>query len=256
LDERELRKMRQFYFLFPIRDALRPELTWSHYRLLLRIEHQVAREYYLKEAADEGWGTRLLERNIQNLYFERIIANQPQKLSPPTPTRSQVIEPESLIKDPYLFDFLGLAIPTGLSESELEQALIGKIQHLLLEMGRGFSFVARQLCINTETKRYYLDLVFYNYLLKCFFIADLKIGELTHQDIGQMDMYLRMFEELKKIPGDNPTIGIILCTEKDDTLVKYSVLEENKQLFASTYRLVLPSEEEFRQQLNLVNKDR
>ncbi len=250
LDERELRKMRQFYFLFPIRDALRPELSWSHYRLLLRVEHEGARNYYLHQAADHAWSTRLLEKYIQKAYYERSLANQSNAphVSPTT------ISPESLVKDPYLFDFLGLDLPLSLTEGELETALIGKIQHLLLEMGSGFAFVARQLCIKTDTSRYYIDLVFYNIILKCYVIADLKLGALTHQDIGQMDMYLRMFEDLKKIPGDNPTIGIILCTEKDDTLVKYSVLDENKQLFASRYRLMLPSEEEITQQLRKLNK--
>jgi predicted nuclease of restriction endonuclease-like (RecB) superfamily len=245
LDERELRKMRQFYVLFPIRDAVRPELTWSHYRILLRIEHQGARNYYLHEAASNAWSTRLLEKNVQGAYYERIISHQGQDLAKPAPGRAEPTthQPESLIKDPYLFNFLDLPYPASFSESDLETALLGKIQHFLMEMGSGFAFVARQYSISTETRRYYLDLVFYNYLLKCFFIADLKVGPLTHQDIGQMDMYRRMFDDLKRIPGDNPTIGIILCSEKDETLVKYSGLDENKHLFASRYKLVLPTEE-------------
>lgn len=164
------------------------------------------------------------------------------------------IRPELLIKDPYLFNFLDLPYPESMSESDLETALIAKIQHFLMEMGSGFAFVARQYCVTTDTRRYYLDLVFYNYLLKCFFIADLKVGPLSHQDIGQMDMYRRMFDDLKRIPGDNPTIGIILCTEKDDTLVKYSGLDENKHLFASRYQLVLPTEEELSDQLKKITQ--
>jgi predicted nuclease of restriction endonuclease-like (RecB) superfamily len=255
LDERELRKMRQFYTLFPIRDAVRPELTWSHYRILLRIEHEGARNYYLQEAARNAWGTRLLERNVQSAYYERIISHQVQAPSAPVPDkRHPPIKPEFLIKDPYLFNFLDLPYPASMSESDLETALIGKIQQLLMEMGSGFAFVARQYCVTTDTRRYYLDLVFYNYLLKSFFIADLKIGPLTHQDIGQMDMYRRMFDDLKRIPGDNPTIGIILCTEKDDTLVKYSGLDENKHLFASRYQLVLPTEKELSDELKKITQ--
>nr|WP_246485051.1 DUF1016 domain-containing protein [Chitinophaga qingshengii] len=154
-----------------------------------------------------------------------------------------------MIKNPYVLEFLGLQWPTGYSEIEIESAIINNLQSFLLELGKGFSFVGRQYRIKTDTKVFYIDLVFYNYILKCFVLIDLKINELTHQDIGQMDMYVRMFEDLKKTEGDNPTIGIILCAEKDHTIVKYSILEENKQLFASKYRLVLPTEEELRAEL-------
>jgi predicted nuclease of restriction endonuclease-like (RecB) superfamily len=260
LDERELRRMRQLFFAFPTQDTLRPELTWSHYRLLLRIENDAARSYYLAEAADQTWSIRLLERNIQSNYYERIVANR-TKAIPASPSTIQssfsnnphtdpaALSPADLIKDPFILEFLGLDMPAGFSESELESAILSNIHNFLLEMGKGFAFVARQYGIKTDTRQYYIDLVFYNYFLKAFVLAELKLGSLTHQDIGQMDMYVRMFEALKKIPGDNPTIGIILCAEKDDTLVKYSVMEENKHLFASRYKLVLPSEEELSREI-------
>lgn len=241
-DDRELRKIRQFYLLFPIRDALRPELTWTHYRLLLRVEHPQARSYYLHECADQNWGTRQLERNIQSLYYERLLSTQKPSAVPPNPVAP--FQPADLIKDPYVLEFLSLQMPIQFSESELEQAILSKLQQMLLELGKGFAFVGRQYQIKTETKHFYIDLVFYNYLLKCFVLADLKISELSHQDIGQMQMYVRMFDDLRKNPDDNPTIGIILCSEKDATVVKYSVLDDSQYIFASQYRLVLPSEDE------------
>jgi predicted nuclease of restriction endonuclease-like (RecB) superfamily len=246
-DERELRRMRQFFLAFPIRGTMRPELTWSHYRLLLRVENAQARTYYMNEAADQGWVTRTLDRNIGSLYFERIVAHhRPTTLSRPVGKLSV----DDLIKDPYVLEFLKLDIPTEFSESELESAILSKLQHFLVEMGKGFAFVGRQYSIKTDTAQYYIDLVFYNILLRAYILVDLKIAPLSHQDIGQMDMYVRMFEDLRKGASDNPTIGIILCTEKDATLVKYSVLEENRQLFASTYQLLLPTEEELMQEIN------
>jgi predicted nuclease of restriction endonuclease-like (RecB) superfamily len=253
LDERELRRIRQFYQLFPDRGDLRAELTWTHYRYLLRIENPRARAYYLREAAEQSWGTRELDRNIQSGYYERLVISRQPPTDQGTDPPNSLVTPGHLIKDPYILEFLGANVPPGFSENDLETAILANLQHFLLEMGNGFAFVARQMCIKTDTRRYYLDLVFYNYILKCFTICDLKIGELSHQDIGQMDMYLRMFDDLKKLPADNPTIGIILCTEKDDTLVKYSVLDENKQLFASRYKLFLPSEDELSRELRKLN---
>jgi len=248
LDERELRRMRQFYFCFPNRGALRPELTWTHYTYLIRIEDPRVRAYYLKEAADQSWGTRQLERNINSLYYEllRSSKHDPDLLNKGI---GDTLNPDHFVKDTYIMEFLGLDVPARFSESDLETAILSNLQHVLLELGRGFAFVGRQYCIKTDTRQYYIDLVFYNIFLKCYCLIDLKISALSHQDIGQMDMYVRMWEDLKKVPGDNPTMGIILCTEKDTTLVKYSVLEENKQLFASSYRLVLPTEEEFSDEL-------
>ena len=240
LDERELRRCRQFFTLFPIRDALRPELTWTHYRLLIRIEDTAARQYYLEEAASHGWGTRQLERNIQSGYYQRLLIHR--EALPASPAAP--LSPLDLVKDPYVLEFLQVDIPSGYSENDLENAILAKLHDFLQEMGKGFAFVGRQYCLKTDTKSFFIDLVFYNYLLKFFLLVDLKINELSHQDIGQMDMYVRMFEDLRKLPGDNPTIGIILCSEKDSTLVKYSVLNESTQLFASKYRLVLPTEQE------------
>ncbi|WP_212005199.1 YhcG family protein [Chitinophaga sp. HK235] len=248
-DERELRRMRQFFLTFPIRDALRPELSWTHYRILLRVESPTARDYYVTEVAAQSWSTRQLERNINTLYYERLLSTQNKRAALIDEQDMEKISSSDIIKNPYVLEFLGMQWPTGYSESEIESAIINNLQSFLLELGKGFSFVGRQYRIKTDTKVFYIDLVFYNYILKCFVLIDLKINELTHQDIGQMDMYVRMFEDLKKTEGDNPTIGIILCAEKDHTIVKYSILEENKQLFASKYRLVLPTEEELRAEL-------
>jgi predicted nuclease of restriction endonuclease-like (RecB) superfamily len=206
----------------------------------------------MKEAADQNWSTRALERQINSLYYERLLMSH-DKASLVDEMREMTIPlapaPQDFIKDPYVLEFLGLQDRPGFRESDLEQAIIGKLQAFMLELGKGFAFVARQQRISTETKDFFLDLVFYNYILKCFVIIDLKTGELTHQDIGQMDMYVRLYEDRVKGEGDNPTVGIILCTEKDHTVVKYSVLNESRQLFASKYRLYLPSEEALRAEI-------
>ena len=245
--EQSLRNMRQFFLSIPIRSALRSELTWTHYKALIRVERPEARSWYLNEAADQNWSTRALERQINSLYYERMLMSRDK-----APVMEEMREktsplahaPEDFIKDPYVLEFLGLKDNPNFRESDLEQAIIGKLQAFMLELGKGFAFVARQQRISTETKDFFVDLVFYNYILKCFVLIDLKTGELTHQDIGQMDMYVRLYEDKYKSPDDNPTIGIILCTEKDHTVVKYSVLNESRQLFASKYRLYLPTEEE------------
>jgi predicted nuclease of restriction endonuclease-like (RecB) superfamily len=254
-DERDLRQMRQFYLCFTNRDIIRPELSWTHYRLLLRVEDPSARAYYAKEAAEQGWGTRHLERNIQTGYFSRLLSTRSAPpASPgqaPDEDRENRFSPANFVKDPFVMEFLGASLPSSFTESDLETALLAQMQRFLLELGNGFAFVGRQVPIRTETRIYYIDLVFYNIILKAYCILELKTGPLTHQDIGQLDMYVRVFEDLKKIPGDNPTIGIILCTDKDETLVKYSVLEENRQLFASRYRLVLPSEDELSRQIEI-----
>ena len=242
-----LENFRYFYLTFPdgLKSyALRRELTWTHYRLIMRVANRPAREYYLREATTQNWSTRQLERNIHSFYYERLLASRNQDEAVAQPDTFEKANPEDFIKDPYIFEFLNLPEPYQTKEKELEAALIGNLQNFLLELGSGFSFVGRQFRVSTETSHFYIDLVFYNYLLKCFVLFDLKTGKLTHQDIGQMDMYVRMFDDLKRVAGDNPTIGIILCTEKNQTVVKYSVLDGSEQLFASQYRLYLPTEEE------------
>lgn len=250
--QRNLRNMRQFYICFPIWQTLSAQLSWSHYTLLLRIENSNAREWYAKESIASNWSVRALERQIGTLYYERIISSkekQPVIVEATNNTRDLLLTPKDIIKDPYVLEFLDLKQNNAFYESDLESALIEKIQEFLLELGRGFAFVARQKRIKTETSDFYIDLVFYNYILKCFVIIDLKSGKLTHQDVGQMDMYVRMYNDLEKAENDNPTIGIILCTDKDNTVVKYSVLNENENLFVSKYQLYLPTEEELRAEI-------
>lgn len=257
--EQNLRNFRQFYIKFPaknqedlIRYTLRSELSWSHYRLIMRVEKPQARSYYMNEAAAQNWSVRALERQINSHYYERILASHGDRkvAAEAKQYTDQLAEkPEDFIKDPYVLEFLNLNPDFSYLEKEIEQALIGKLQQFLLELGKGFSFVARQQRINTETSPFYIDLVFYNYLLKCFVLIDLKTGKLTHQDIGQMDMYMRLYEDKIRTESDNPTIGIILCTEKDETVVKYSILEESRTLFASKYKLYLPTEQELIEEL-------
>ncbi len=233
---------RLFYQKFPeqtILYTLCRELSWSHLRLIMRLESPQAIEYYCKETREQQWTVRQLERNIKSHSYQRLLATQTEPSKP-----SGYSLHLEFIKDPYVLEFLQLPETGPLKESRLEQAIINELQKFLLELGKGFSFVARQMRISTETSHFYIDLVFYNYLLKCFVIIDLKTDKLSHQDIGQMDMYVRMFDDLKRGEDDNPTIGIILCDSKDETIVKYSVLEGSQKLFASKYQRVLPTEEE------------
>lgn len=243
-----LRNFRQFYLTYPdeqICYTLCSKLTWSHNRLIMRIENEKARVYYLHEALAQMWSVRQLERNINTRYYERLLSKPANPNLPATETHT----PSDFIKDPCVLEFLNLPDTAWHTEKALETALIANLQHFLLELGKGFSFVGRQFRISTETTHFCIDLVFYNYLLKCFVLLDLKTGKLTHQDVGQMDMYVRMFDDLKRQPDDNPTVGIILCESKDETVVRYSVLQGNEQLFASKYRLVLPSEQELADEL-------
>lgn len=234
----------------PLFDLISPQLSWTHYRSLLRVENPKAREFYMKEAVENGWSTRALDRQIKSLYYERLLSSQDKKpVVDEMKKKTSALLPEDVLKDPFVLEFLQLKENKKYLENELEQALIDKMNDFLLELGKDFAFVARQKRISTETKHFYIDLVFYNYLLKCFVLIDLKTNELTHQDIGQMDMYMRLYEDKYKAPDDNPTIGIILCTENDQTIVKYSVLSENKNLFASKYKLYLPTEQELIEQL-------
>ena len=256
-DARELRRYRQFYLLFPKWDALRPELTWTHYRTLIRVENERARLYYMNEAALQNWSTRALDSQIERLTYERILSSQNQlivKEAEDAASRQAQLTPADIIKDPYVLDFLGLPSGVNFYEKGLEKALIDNLQQFLLELGRGFSFVSRQYRFKTDNENYYVDLVFYNFILKCFVLIDLKVGKLTYQDIGQMDFYIRYFEENIRTETDNPTIGIVLCTERDNTIVKYSVMNDSNQLFASKYKLYLPTEEELINELETSRK--
>lgn len=237
-DERNLNNMRAFYRSFPIWYSLRSELSWTHYRIIARLDSEEKRNYYINESIEANWNSRELQRQINSLAFERVIKHLPANEKPTI---------ENLLKDPYIFEFLGLAPDLKHTEHTLETAILDHIQKFLLELGKGFAFVYRQQHILTDTSDFFIDLVFYNYILKCFVIIDLKRGQLTHQDIGQLDMYVRMYDDLKRLEDHNPTIGILLCTEKDETIVKYSVLNDQNNLFASKYLIYLPKEEELKQ---------
>jgi len=250
--ETNLRYMRQFYSIFPIRHTLCDELSWSHYRLLMRIDNAPRRDFYHKECVESNWSVRQLERQITTFYYERLLATQKesqeavkgeiQKTEPKT-------DPDYILKDPYILEFLDLKENKKYLESELEQALIDKLQEFILELGKGFSLVARQKRITIEGDHYYVDLVFYNYILKCFVVIDLKTGKLSYQDIGQIDFYVRYFDDQIKQADDNPTLGIILCAQKNETMAKYSVLSDKDNLFASKYMLYLPTEEELKREI-------
>jgi predicted nuclease of restriction endonuclease-like (RecB) superfamily len=250
-DITNLRKMRTFYQAFPIRDALRLELSWTHYRTLLRIDNPQARDWYLHEAITQSWSARALERQIGTLYYERLLASQNKALveqEAQSNTQPLAETAKDYLRDPYILDFLNLQDKTY-QESELEQAIISNLQQFLLELGKGFAFVERQQRIRFDDEDFYIDLVFYNFKLKCFLLVDLKLGKLKHQDVGQMDTYVRLYDEQRKGSDDNPTIGLVLCSEKSEAVVKYSVLAEQKQLFAARYLPYLPTEEELKREL-------
>ncbi|MDR1973851.1 MAG: PDDEXK nuclease domain-containing protein [Bacteroidales bacterium] len=254
--EANLWNIRQFYSVFPNYDQFSTHcvgnLSWTNIRLIMRLDNQAEREYYIKEAAEQNWSSRLLERNIKTGYYRRLLSSQRKDIVSNI-LDSEKYKPEDFIKDPYIAEFLHISEDLKGKESLLETALIDNLQKFLLELGKGFSFIARQMRISTETSHFYIDLVFYNYLLKCFVVIDLKTQKLTHSDIGQMDMYVRMFDTLKRGEGDNPTIGIILCTEKDETTVKYSILKESNQIFASKYKTILPTEDELAEMISKEN---
>ena len=252
---RTLQQMKKFYVTFPNTNALRSQLTWTHYRLLLSVENDQARRWYMDEAVASAWSSRQLERQISTMYYERLLASRDKE-----PVKSEAAElmtpltTEDFIKDPYVLEFLDLKNYPALRESDLEQALIDKLQEFLLELGRGFCFVARQKLMRYEDEDFYLDLVFYHSILKCHVLIDLKVGKLTHGDIGQMDSYIRMFDALYRNDDDNPTIGIILCSQKNEAIVKYSVLNDAQQIFASRYRLELPTAEELQREIEFERK--
>lgn len=227
-------------------------LSWSHYVELIRVKDSKARAWYEQEAVRETWSVRTLQRNIETQYYYRLLKSQvkePVIDEMKNNTASYQQDKLEFIKNPMVVEFLGLPQDKSLSEKDLESSIIDHLQTFIMEMGKGYAFVARQQHIRTETQDFYIDLVFYNYILKCFVLIDLKIGKITHQDIGQMDMYVRMYDDLKKIEGDNPTLGIILCDETDSTIAKYSILNGNEQLFATKYKLYLPTEEELKAEI-------
>ena len=245
-----LKIMRQFYLTFPKSYALRSELSWTHYRLLMRVENKNARRFYIEEAIKSNWSTRQLERQINSFFYERLLSSQnKEKVSEEIQKLESAKVPEDIIRDPYVLEFLGLNPKDDFYESDLEEALITHLQKFLLELGRGFSFVARQKRITFDGRHFRIDLVFYNYILKCFVLIDLKIGDLTHQDLGQMQMYVHYYERELMNKGDNPPIGIVLCADKSESIVKYTLPENETQIFASKYKLYLPSEEELSQEL-------
>ncbi len=230
--------------------VIRPELSWTHYRLLLKVNKPDVRRFYMEECIAANWSTRQLERQINSFYYERLLSSRDKKaVKKEIQKLEPSLKPEDIIKDPYVLEFLNVKENIRFLEKDLENALIEKLQEFLLELGKGFSFVGRQQRIAADCDNFYIDLVFYNYLLKCFVLIDLKIGKLTHQDIGQMDFYVRYYENKIRTETDNPTIGIILCSEKNETIVKYSMLNENKRLFASKYKLYLPTEKELKEEL-------
>lgn len=256
-DERNLRYMRSFYLAFPIRNALRSELSWTHYRSLMTVADPVAREWYMNECVASSWGTRVLDRQIATQAYERLLADanaerrSKRKELPLTqlPDKPKSLVPADFIKNPMMLEFLSLPAEVKLRETKLESALISHLKDVLMELGRGFCFVARQKHMRTETTDFFIDLVFYNSILKCYFLIDLKVGRVTHQDVGQMDMYRRMYDELVKQPDDNPTVGIVLCSETDQAIARYSILKGNEKLFAVKYKTYLPDEETLRREI-------
>ncbi len=271
---RRVREIRQFYHIFPfdnlwhspsaerdsqkwhslsaefdsdLQKALFTKLSWTHIRHLLRVSESVAREYYVKETAANSWSVRTLDRNISTQYYQRLLASQVKEpIVREMKAKTEAFQNEKLefIKSPSVLEFLNLPMQTGLTESKIEAAIIDNLHHFLLELGKGFAFVGRQKLIRTEMRDYFIDLVFYNYILKCFVLIDLKTERVTHQDVGQMDMYVRMYDETVKGMDDNPTVGIVLCSETDHDIARYSILKGNEQIFASKYKLYLPTEEE------------
>jgi len=250
-DVTNLRNMRRFYLAFPIQETVSLELSWSHYNTLSRVENESARQWYLQEAQTQAWSVRALDRQISKLYYERLLASQDKALveaeaQQHTQPLAELVK--DYLRDPYILDFLNLQDRTY-QESELEQAIISNIQQFLLELGKGFAFVERQQRIRFADEDFYIDLVFYNFKLKCFLLVDLKLGKLKHQDVGQMDTYVRLYDEQHKGADDNPTIGLVLCSEKSEAVVKYSVLSEQKQLFSAKYLPYLPTEEQLKHEL-------
>jgi predicted nuclease of restriction endonuclease-like (RecB) superfamily len=249
-DYSNLKNMRQFYQAYPIGDALRSQLSWTHYRLLMRLDDPQKRSFYEIESANSNWSTRELERQMNSMLFERLALSRDKEGVMALAREGQLLrEPSDMVKDPYVLEFLGLPQSELLYEKKLESALLEHLQKFLLELGKGFSFVARQKRITLDGDHFFIDLVFYNYILKCFVLIDLKIGKLTHQDMGQMQMYVNYYTREMMNEGDNPPIGILLCETRSDAVVRYTLPEGGNQIFASRYKLYLPTEEELRTEL-------
>lgn len=255
-DPSNLYRFVKFYEYYPnIFDAASRKsriLSWTHYRALIQVHDSAAREWYEKEALNEAWSVKTLQRNISTQYYYRLLKSQDQR-----PVKEEMMALTSkyqqdkleFIKNPVIAEFLGISEDTSYRESDLEQFIIDNLQKFIMELGKGYAFIGRQQHIRTEKDDYFIDLVFYNYILKCFVLFDLKTGTITHQDVGQMDMYVRMYDELKRNEGDNPTLGIVLCYDTDEDIARYSVMHGNEQLFAVKYKLYLPSEEELRAEI-------
>ncbi|MBR5006057.1 MAG: DUF1016 family protein [Clostridia bacterium] len=258
-DFSSLYKFVRFYKAFPqILDSASPKsaplLSWTHYRVLLQVEDAVARDWYEKEATKEAWSVRTLQRNISSQYYYRLLKSQvkePVEKEMKTKTADYQSDTLEFIKNPVIAEFLGMQEDNSFTETDLEKSVITNLQRFMMELGKGYAFVNRQQRIHTEKEDYFIDLVFYNYILKCFVLIDLKTSKITHQDVGQMDMYIRMYDELKRNEGDNPTIGIILCSDTDEDIARFSILHGNEQLFASKYKLYLPTEEELRTEIEM-----
>ena len=254
-NERSLRNMREFYLAFQKWSAVRTELSWTHYKSLMRVEDIHARNFYIKEAVDGKWSVRQLEREINTFSYQRYLASHGNHdVVEDTAKRELPADPKDIIKDPYVLEFVGLKPDSSFYEKDLEQALITHLNDFLLELGNGFAFVARQKRFDMDGRNFYVDLVLYNYKLKCFVLIDLKRGDLTHQDIGQMQMYVNYYTRELMEPGDNPPIGIILSSNKSDTLVRYTLPLDNKQIYASKYMLYLPKEEDLKNEINKQRK--
>ena len=254
-DKKTLYKYEKFYILYKniFASAMRQSfLSWTHYILLITIDDKNARNWYEKEAKECGWSVRTLQRNIQTQYYYRLLKSndkEPVKKEMEEKTLNYQLDKLEHIKNPIILEFLNISPSTTLLETDLEQKIINNLQKMLLELGKGYAFVGRQYHIKTNTNDYYVDLVFYNYILKCFVLIDLKAQKISHQDVGQMDMYVKMFDELIKNKEDNPTLGVILCSDSDEDVIKYSIINESDQLFMSKYKLYLPSEEELRAEI-------
>lgn len=252
---RNLRNMRTFYLTFRNRQTLSARLSWSHYTLLMRLDDEQARDFYIKEIEAENWSVRELDRQINSLLFERLALSRNRAEIKALAEQGQILEsPRDAIKDPYILEFLGLPEQAAYSEKDLETALLNNLQSFLLELGKGFAFVARQKRITLDAEHFYIDLAFYNRLLRCFVLIDLKIGKLTHRDLGQMQMYVNFYDREVKTGDENRTIGIILCRDKKETIARYTLPEDNTQIFASKYKLYLPTEDELIKEVDEVAK--